>query len=311
MKIGFTVVAILATSFALDSVFAFQIGKSSLPPRAALLPRKHLSTGQTPDEASLTSSLKRTALQANKDDLITSSNEGWFDDIAVNPIYLIPYVSFLAFGVYATTSETPGASQAILDQFLSDPLHPVVNELFATVFNLIGLVGIPLACILMPTAKFQKWPATPFLLASAAAGYGAIGPYVMTRRPLLDNQQITQNDLGWFTANVLENKVFNWFMVAVAFSSLFTTGVLDALSTDFTGTVQGYIDLFTNTAICSASSVDFTILCCTMASLIPQDLQQRGVTNRTTATAIAVATLLLPMMGATLYCALRPPLPKE
>ena len=162
----------------------------------------------------------------------------------------------------------------------------------------------------MPSAKFQRFPAAPFLIASAAMGYGAMGPYMMTRQPVTE-QSVTQQDLGWFTANVLENKVFNWFMVAVAFSSLFTTSLLDALATDFSGTINGYVDLFSSTAICGASSVDFAILCLTAASLIPEDLRRRGVTDRTQAAAIAASTLALPMIGVTLYCALRPPLPEE
>ena len=248
---------------------------------------------------------KGTALRATVDD---GSEKGWFRDITINPLYLIPYVGFLAFGFYATNAEAAGASQEILEKFLADPLHPGVNELFATVFNLIGLIGIPLACILMPAAKDQKFPATPFLIASAAAGYGAVGPYVMTRKPVTS---VSSSDLGWFTSNVLENKIFNWFMVAVASSSLFTTGVLNALVQDFSGTVQGYVDVFSSTAIAGASSVDFAILCITAATLIPEDLARRGVTDTTKARVIAASTLLLPMIGATIYCAMRPPIVEE
>ena len=166
-----------------------------------------------------------------------------------------------------------------------------------------------MACILMPSAKFQRFPAAPFLIASTAMGFGAVGPYVITRQPVAE--PVTQQDLGWFTANVLENKAFNWFVVVMAFSALITTGLLDALTTDFSGTVQGYVDLFESTAICSASSIDGLILCLTAASLIPEDLQRRGVKDPTKAAGIAAATLLLPVLGTTLYCALRPPLPEE
>lgn len=234
------------------------------------------------------------------------NEEGMFNGVDINPTYLVPYVGFLLFGFYMTSTEAAGASQLILEKFIADPLNPGVNELFATVFNLIGLVGIPLACIIMPSAKGQKFPAPPFLIASAAVGYGAVGPYVMTRKPVTS---VAIDDLGWVTKSVLENKAFNWFMVIVAMSSLFTTGLLNALASDFSGTVQGYWDIFSSTAIAGVSSVDFAILCMTAASLIPEDLERRGMTDKSKANLIAVSTLLLPMIGATIYCALRPPLP--
>ena len=89
-------------------------------------------------------------------------------------------------------------------------------------------------------------------------GYGAVGPYMMTRKPVTT---VNVEDLGWVTKNVLENKAFSWFMVVVAASSLFTTGLLNALVDDFGGTVQGYLDLVSSTAIAGVSSVDFAILC--------------------------------------------------
>ena len=235
----------------------------------------------------------------------TSSDGGLFGGVDVNPVYAVPYVFFLLFGFYMTSHEAAGASQVVLEKFIADPLHPGVNELFATVFNLIGLVGIPLACILMPSAKGQRFPAPPFLIASAAVGYGAIGPYTMTRKPVTS---VDTDELGWVTKNVLENKIFNWFMVILAMSSLFTTGLLNALVEDFGGTVAGYADLFSSTAIAGVSSIDFLILCVTAASMVPEDLLRRGVTDKR-ANAIAASTLLLPMIGATIYCALRKPLP--
>jgi len=246
-------------------------------------------------------------LHAKREEEIVSSG-GWFDGIEINPIYLLPYIGFLGFAFYATNTEAPGASQAILEQFISDPLNPGVNELFTIIFNLVGLVGIPLACIVMPAAAGQPFPAAPFLVASVFAGYGAVGPYVMTRKPVTE---VTPSDLGWVTKYVLENKVFNWSVVALAASALVTTGGLSAFWDNPQGQIQGYIELFQQTAIVSASSVDFAILSLTAASLIPEDLARRGITDTNKCRAIAASTLLLPMIGATLYCALRPPLPEE
>ena len=257
-------------------------------------------------ERTLAHASMTTSLLATEGD--TSSDGGLFGGTDINPIYAAPYAFFLLFGVYMTSHEAAGASQEVLEKFIADPLHPGVNELFATVFNLIGLVGIPLACIIMPSARGQRFPAPPFLIASAAVGYGAIGPYMMTRKPVTS---VNTDELGWVTLNILENKIFNWFMVIVAMSSLFTTGLLGALLEDFGGTVSGYADIFSSTAIAGVSSVDFAILCATGASMIPEDLERRGFADKSKANAIAASTLLLPMIGSTIYCALRPPLPEN
>ena len=277
------------------------------------------------NRASLTATATTTALQASANDQTNQPNTSFFEDLRINPLYAIPYASFLAFGFYMTRVEAPGASQAILDQFLVDPVHPTgINAMFSLVFNLIPLVTIPLAGVIMPTAHYQTLPAAPFLLLSAGAGYGAVGPYVMTRRPVVNNGADTDADAdadyhgdalpkqpvrprGWWARNVWENRLVHGAVLALGASSFYTTGVVTALKTDFAGTVQGYVDLFHSTAIAGVSSVDFTILCLTAASLIPEDLARRGVTG-SKAKAIAAATLLAPMLGAALYCALRPEL---
>lgn len=115
-------------------------------------------------------STQKTSLYASSTD-----EGGFFSDIQINPPYALAYVGFLAFAAYMTTLEAPGASQVILDEFLSDPVNPGVNELFASIFNLLGLAAIPIACISMPGAKGQKPALVPFLLGGVFAGYGSIG----------------------------------------------------------------------------------------------------------------------------------------
>jgi hypothetical protein len=107
----------------------------------------------------------------------SSDDEGFFSGLEINLPYALAYVGFLGFAYFMTTVEAPGASQLVLDKFLADPVNPGVNELFASVFNLLGLVAIPLACLVMPGAKGQKLPAAPFLLGGAFAGYGSVGKW--------------------------------------------------------------------------------------------------------------------------------------
>ena len=107
----------------------------------------------------------------------TNNEESRFlDELQINPPYALAYIGFLGFAYFMTLQEAPGASQEILEKILADPVNPGINELFASVFNLLGLAAFPLACLVMPGAKFQRpLPAAPFLLGGVFAGYGSIG----------------------------------------------------------------------------------------------------------------------------------------
>lgn len=154
-----------------------------------------------------------------------------------------------------------------------------------------------------------KYHERPFIFASMLGGYGFLGPYVITREPSLS--LLKKSDLGWFTANVLENKIFNWVSVVLILSAYINSGCISALVSDPGGLVSGYGDLVSKTAIASASSMDFAILTLVAASLVPEDLARRGVQGVIAPYAIAASTLLLPGVGAALYCALRPTLDDE
>jgi len=123
--------------------------------------------------------------------------------------------------------------------------------------------------------------------------------------------EVSRADLGWVTKNVLENKIFNWFLVVLILSAYTSTGFASAMLADPASEIKGYQEMFSSTAICSVSSLDLSILTLTMSSLVPEDLKRRGVEDSNKANAIAASTILLPVLGAALFCALRPSLPEE
>lgn len=123
--------------------------------------------------------------------------------------------------------------------------------------------------------------------------------------------EVSEEDLGWVTQNVLENKLFNWFIVALALSTFYSTGFIGGVMADPASQIEGYTELFKTTAIASASSCDLAILTVTAASLIPEDLKRRGIDYSRRSSLIAASTVLLPIVGAAIYCALRPSLPEE
>jgi len=163
--------------------------------------------------------------------------------------------------------------------------------------------------LLMPGAKGQTLPAAPFVGGSLLGGYGALGIYTSTRKA--NPSPITKADLGWFTANVLENKVFNWFVFVVFSSAYFSSGALGAFITNPGDLINDYADLFSQTAFVSVSSLDFLILTISAASFIPEDLERRGYKGDLAPSVIAALSCLLPGAGAALYCALRPSLEDE
>ena len=91
--------------------------------------------------------------------------EEFLDGLSINPPYAIAYVFFIAYAIIQNSAEgDSGTSTALIQQYIADPMKPGFNELFITVFNLLGLYAAPLACLLLPGAKGQKLPATPFVL---------------------------------------------------------------------------------------------------------------------------------------------------
>jgi hypothetical protein len=228
----------------------------------------------------------------------------------INPPYAIAYVLFLSYAYLRSSSEPEGASMEILQKFLANPRNPEgVNELFVTVFNLLGLYAAPIACLLVPGARRQRLPATPFVLGSMFGGYGALGIYAIVRTP--DPIALYKSDLGWFASNVLENRIFNVLVLLACISAFVTSGALGALAADPAKLIGGYAEMADSSAIVSVSSLDFAILTLSAASFVPEDLSRRGYRGGVDPAWIAASTVLLPGLGAALYCALRPGLVDE
>lgn len=308
MKLSGVTKLILTASFANTTVLAFAPNTFRISPF-------DINTCTAPSTDSCTHIDKRPAVfksifHTSSSSLALSSkpeNEGgFFSDISINPIYAAFYIIFNSVAFYMVTTEAPGASQSLIDKYIADPLHPGLgSSLFETIFNMLGLIGIPFACLIMPGAKGQKLNPTPFLFGSAAAGYGSMGFVMMTRKPVTS---VDKDELGWFTKNVLENKIFNWVIFIALVNTYIISGAGEGLITDFSGTFQEFLTMIKGSALATVSTVDLSILCLTGASLIPEDLERRGIDDKGKAYAIAASTLLLPTAGLALYAALRPTL---
>jgi hypothetical protein len=257
------------------------------------------------------------------------------DGMVLNPLYFVPWVGFLAYAVLVSPGEMlDGTDTALIRSFLDDPTNNSgsINPLFFVVFNMLGIMPIVLAALVLPQGSNSKttrglW-AGPFLLGSAAAGYGSLGLYLSFRPPPVRTK--TRSDLSWPTRNIFENKIVNWAVVGLSASLLFTSGILPTIppAGNDDGVVDGFLRLASTSKLVSVSSLDLVLLTAAAATLIPGDYRLRTnnsnnraageddddderSSNIVSANLVGVSTVLLPVVGAALYCALRPPLPED
>ena len=135
------------------------------------------------------------------------------------------------------------------------------------------------------------------------------GPYLTFRKG--PRQNVTQADLGWVSKNIFENKVFNLAVLALCLYQYYT--MAGPLMDDPAAVWNDFLSLVTTSKFASVSSLDLAILSLTGASLIPLDYKYRrpnGV-DSSRGTLIAASTLLLPLLGSAIYCAVRPSLPNK
>jgi hypothetical protein len=238
-----------------------------------------------------------------------SDDSPWYSQVSV------PYALMLSVFIGFAAFLAPGEFGSELDNnmiqaYIDNPASPGLNPIFNAEFNLLGAAALVLAGLVVPQAVPNKGlPPGPFLAASAFAGYGGLGPYMTFRKG--PRESVTQEDLGWVTKNILENKVFNLAVLALCLYQYYT--MAGPLMDDPAAVWNDFLSLVTRSKFASVSSLDLAILSLTGASLIPLDYKYRRPdgADSNQANVIAAATLLLPMLGSAIYCAVRPPLPDK
>ena len=112
--------------------------------------------------------------------------------------------------------------------------------------------------------------------------------------------------MGFFSRNVFESKIFAGLVSAVALSIPFTSGILNC---DLAATIAGFSQLFQSSKFVAVSTVDISIMSALAAVLVSEDAKRRGWEDKSTA--LLAATLLLPVVGPSLYLLARPSLEEE
>ncbi|GAX19860.1 hypothetical protein FisN_1Lh682 [Fistulifera solaris] len=227
----------------------------------------------------------------------------------LNPIAAVPWVLLVSLVIYLSGDQglMSASDQAMIEGILSDPTNPGFNELFYMIFNFFVPMPMILAALVLPQGRPGKGlPAGPFLFLSSFFGYFALGPYFSFRAPPRDS--VTQSELSWFTAKVTENRINGLSLAAAVAAIPFLSHVPEAYQADASGLWQGFLDLLASSKFALVSSLDLTCLHLTAVALTARDYRLRTGKD---GTLIAASTLLLPLLGSSIYLALRPSIPDE
>ena len=229
----------------------------------------------------------------------------------IDPLYAALVLVLLTWTFVAPGEFGSAQDFALLENYIANPGDPEgFSAGFLALFNLLGLIPLIAASVVAPQSSPRGLPLAPFLAASAAAGYFAAGTYLTFRAA--PRESVIASELGWFTRNVLENKIFNWGLVASVAFIVYSNGLVEGVAQGGVGPMwQDFVGSISNSKFASVSSADAIIYNLAIASLIARDYKLRVPTaDDTKANQVASLTLLLPFLGATLYCAVRPKLPE-
>mmetsp|Transcript_9478 Transcript_9478/g.10542 ORF Transcript_9478/g.10542 Transcript_9478/m.10542 type:complete len:412 (+) Transcript_9478:388-1623(+) len=238
---------------------------------------------------------------------------GWTDFGTSNPISFVyggawlALLSLLAFG----PGELNGPQDnALLQAIIANPAAPEgVNPFYYGIFNVFVLIPIVLGCTLAPRTNDEGIQAGTPIFLSAFIAYFVMGPYLALRKTPKTEFGVGDS-LGWLTRNVWENKLFNWATVAFGFYALYA-GAAPGLNDPATN-FQGLLDFITTSRFASVSIADLSLITLILTKEVTDDykIRCRGSTaeNSKRAPFIGASTALLPVLGAAIYCALRPSL---
>lgn len=219
-------------------------------------------------------------------------------------VMLVIYAFILAPGELSSASDN-----ALLTKLISQPVPrpEEINEIWFAVWNSFVIVPSVIASLTVPTGKVgQRLPAAPFLWASGAIGYFALGPYFALRSPRAG--LLPKSDLGWASRNIFEQRLFGIALAAVAASLPFSSDLF-APNFDFSTSLAGFLELASTSRFVSVASIDIVLMSIVASALIAEDTTRRGWEDK--ALPVAAATLILPVIGPAVYLAVRPGLLEE
>lgn len=214
---------------------------------------------------------------------------------------------WLALSVYSfkySPDQTPTFDLILVKLIVGASKDPsfVVNQVYFSVFNIIGLYTFFLQCLLIPAGRSaNKIPAWPFVVASYALGSFALLPYFMIWKPIPDMKlpPAAEELEGWNKLAMKggETKILPLIALAASSYLLYNMFTADAASW------QGYLSLFDSSRLVHISSIDCVLLATLTPFWMANDAELRGWKDKDKLLPILS---LLPVVGPATYLLLRP-----
>ena len=204
------------------------------------------------------------------------------------------WVAFAAYGFFLAPPDHPETLTLIQQLSMGDvgDLNPVVVALF----NLMGIWPLVYGAVLFADGQGQKLPAWPFSLGIFALGAFVLLPYLAFRDPQPRSLGVKTRWLRLWDSRLLGVVLLLGTCLLVAYG----------VGNGFTPETWGdFVAQWRSSRFIHVMSLDFCLLTLLFPTLVPSDLQRRGVKRQAPWWGLS----LLPLVGACLYLILRPGLP--
>lgn len=199
---------------------------------------------------------------------------------------------WLSFVIYAFFFSPPNQPDTLeLIKNLSTGKWEGINPIITSLFNIMGIWPLIYAGVIFADGKMQKIPAWPFATVSFAVGAFAILPYLILRQP---NHEFDGNKT--LLLKILDSR---WLGLSV---TLGTAAFLLYAVTQ--GDWNDYIQQWQTSRFIHVMSLDFCLLCLLFPILLKDDMERRGLKNKSLFWLVS----LVPLLGSAIYLMVRPPL---
>ncbi|KAL3149212.1 hypothetical protein ABBQ32_002038 [Trebouxia sp. C0010 RCD-2024] len=248
------------------------------------------------------SSACRTYAATNK-----VTDAGW-EGIAGSVGYGLIWGGLAYYAFVLSPNQTPYRDMYLLEKLsgLGADDGVAVNTVFTRLCWLMGVWPAVYASLLLPSAKSgNKVPAWPFVIASFAFGYFALGPYFALWTPIADEAHKQtgppkKSELtGWksWGLQATENPITSWL--------LFGSAALFVFQAATAGGQQwaGYSKLFDESRFCHATTIDFLALTLSAPVWMWNDSEVRQWESRGKWLPVLAC---IPVIGPAAYLVVRP-----
>jgi hypothetical protein len=204
-------------------------------------------------------------------------------------IFVVLWLGFVGYAFLLAPPDQPDTADLILR--LSTGAWDGLNPALIALFNAMGIWPMVYAAVALVDGRGQRLWAWPFVAASFAVGAFALLPYLALRAPV---PWVGPADRPW---RIVASRIFGAGL-AIAAGVLLGWGMV-------AGDWPAFWQQWQTSRFVHVMTLDFCALWLLFPVLLVDDLPRRNLGDQRW---ILPAVLALPLVGAALYLALRPPL---